>query len=365
MTVSYFAPLPPARTGVADYAAALLGALRKLGDVRRNFPSADVCLYHLGNNQLHKPMYRMALEYPGVVVLHDAVLNHFFLGWLPRERYIEEFVYNYGEWSRGLAAELWDQRSRSAQDPRYFSHPMLKRIAEVSRAVVVHNPAAARIVREHSSGATVYEIPHLFAPPRPVPLAESLRWRDRNGIPQAAFLFGVFGHLRESKRLPAVLAAFDDLRREDLKVALLVAGDFASPDLERALAPCLKAPGIVRCGFAPPDLFWTLAAAVDGCINLRYPSAGETSGIAIRLMGIGKPVIVTASEENSRFPEPSCLRVETAAERPMLAAHMRLLAASPVAAREIGRHAAEHIAAGHDPDAVARRYWEVLCSHSS
>jgi hypothetical protein len=108
----------------------------------------DVALYHLGNNPLHREIYRRALAEPGVVVLHDAVLHHFFLGALDRAAYIDEFVYNYGEWHRGLAREdLWRARASSGFDRRYFDYPMLKRIAERSRAVVVHNPAAARMVR--------------------------------------------------------------------------------------------------------------------------------------------------------------------------------------------------------------------------
>jgi hypothetical protein len=72
--------MPPARTGVADYSAALVAALRKIGDVSINDPDADISLYHLGNNQLHRPIYERALAHPGVVVLHDAVLHHFFWG---------------------------------------------------------------------------------------------------------------------------------------------------------------------------------------------------------------------------------------------------------------------------------------------
>ena len=46
MTVGFYAPLPPARSGVADYAAALLPALRRLGSVKVNSSRAGVCLYH-------------------------------------------------------------------------------------------------------------------------------------------------------------------------------------------------------------------------------------------------------------------------------------------------------------------------------
>ena len=44
----------------------------------------------------------------------------------------------------GLAEELWQARAASGADHRYFQFPMLKRVAERSRAVIVHNPAAAR-----------------------------------------------------------------------------------------------------------------------------------------------------------------------------------------------------------------------------
>jgi glycosyltransferase involved in cell wall biosynthesis len=242
--VAYCAPLPPARTGVADYAAALLTALRRHGSVEPHARHADVALYHLGNNPLHREIYRRALAEPGVVVLHDAVLHHFFLGALGRDAYIEEFVYNYGEWQRALAEEMWRARASSGFDRRYFEYPMLKRIAERSRAVVVHNPAAARMVRQHSPVATVIEIPHLFAPPELPPAAAVVRMRQSLGVPAHEFLFGVFGYLRESKRLFAVLRAFDRLRQARphacANARLLVAGPFVSSDLARAVGPRLR-----------------------------------------------------------------------------------------------------------------------------
>ena len=153
MKVGFYSPLPPARTGVADYSAALLRALAPLGEVEVNARQADICLYHLGNNRLHAEIYQRALENPGVVVLHDAVLHHFLLGSLSEREYIAEFTYNYGAWSEDLARDLWRQRAGSAADPRYFRYPLLKRVAERSRAVIVHNPGAARMVAQHAPGA--------------------------------------------------------------------------------------------------------------------------------------------------------------------------------------------------------------------
>src|SRR5580698_2347664 len=149
--------MPSAPTGVADYAAALFTAMRAIGELSLNAPG-EVNLYHLGNNQLHREIYTRAIDHPGVAVLHDAVLHHFFLGNLPEQEYIDEFAYNYD--SPDLASELWRDRARSAAGPRYFAYPMLKRIALRSKAIVVHNPGAAAAVLRHASDTRVIEIPH-------------------------------------------------------------------------------------------------------------------------------------------------------------------------------------------------------------
>ena len=361
MTVGFFAPLPPAPTGVADYAEALLRALRQFGDVNIDDLRASVALYHIGNNQLHAAIYDRALAHPGIVVLHDAVLQHFFLGRLTEQQYIDEFVFNYGEWTRSLAADLWTHRARSASDPRYFSWPMLKRIVTTARAIIVHNPAAAAIVRQHAPDARIIEIPHLFLPPQIPSEADTLRFRQELGLAPRTLLVGLFGHQRESKRLPVVLRAIEQAWDGGVDARLLIAGMFASSDLERALASRLSDARVIRVGYLAEADFWRYAAAVDLCINLRYPTAAETSGIAIRMMGIGKPVVFSSGDEIARIPEDACLRIEIGpTEQDLLANYILWLARDREAAEQIGRRAAAHIQEHHDVTAVARLYWDAI-----
>ena len=364
MTVGFHAPLPPARTGVADYAASLLTALRRHGSVGVDARRADVRLYHLGNNQFHRGIYQRALVRPGVVVLHDAVLQHFFLGWLNEQEYVKEFVFNYGEWHRELARHLWRGRASSALSERYYAYPMLRRIAEASHAVVVHNPAAARMVREHAPAARIVEIPLLFAPVELPSDAEVQRYRQTLGLSPRQFVFGVFGYLRESKRVMNILRAFDAIRRAAPHSVLLFAGDFVSQDLARAAEPLLGAPGVLHRHHLPEREFWLAASAVDACINLRYPGAGETSAISVRLMGIAQPVMVTLGEETSRYAETACFRIPPGvAEKASLTEHSIVAASLPQTAREIGKRGARHIHSFHSLERVSELYWETLCAY--
>jgi glycosyltransferase involved in cell wall biosynthesis len=354
--IGFHSPLPPARTGVAEYSFALKKALEATDTIEVNSANADLDLYHIGNNQLHAAIYQRALSKPGVVVLHDAVLQHFFLGSLDQDSYITEFTFNYGEWSRDFAQSLWRDRAGSGADPRYFQYPMLKRIAANSRAVIVHNPAAAALVQAHSAATAIHQIPHLFDPPAPVPPYEVESLRRDLGVKPGAFLLGVFGHLRESKRLATVLRAV----RKVPHLQLLVCGEFASTDLARALAPELK--DVIRVGYLPDDSnWWRHAAAVDACVNLRFPAAGETSGIAIRLMGIGKPVILSSGLETKDFPPEACIRIETGiAEEDMLVDILLWLSRHPNDAQEIGARAKQHIAEVHALAVVAALYRKCL-----
>src|SRR5260370_32607963 len=109
--------------------------------------------------------------------LRGAVLQQFLLGSRTEQEYLDTFVYNYGEWHRGTAQELWRGRAGSALSERYYAYAMLRQIAEVSKAIIVHNPAAARIVKDHAPDARVVEIPHLFAPPDPMSAGEILSFR--------------------------------------------------------------------------------------------------------------------------------------------------------------------------------------------
>ena len=364
MTVGFFAPLPPARTGVADYASALLRRLRRRGRLAIAPRRADINLYHLGNNHLHAGIYRRAISEPGVVVLHDAVLHHFFLGTLPAQQYITEFVYNYGEWTRGLAESLWTTRARSAADHRYFEYPMLRRICETSRAVMVHNPAAAAMVLRHAPQARVVEVPMPFEPGEPVPGAEIERTRRALNAAGRTLLFGIFGHLRESKRILPVLRAF---RRLDSRhVVLLLAGDIGSRDLERAIAPFLHDAHVRRLFYSPEREFRVTAAATDVCINLRSPAAGETSAITASFMGIGKPVLVTDAAEVSRLPESACIRIPSGLpEEAAVEEVARWLIALPQHARDIGARAREYVVRNQDPERVADVYWQTLASARS
>src|SRR3984893_8724375 len=87
MKVAYYSPMPPSRSGIADYSALLLPSLRErieevlVAERGRRAPTADVALYHVGNDpDAHGWIVDALRERPGVVVMHEFVLHHLIAG---------------------------------------------------------------------------------------------------------------------------------------------------------------------------------------------------------------------------------------------------------------------------------------------
>jgi glycosyltransferase involved in cell wall biosynthesis len=226
--------------------------------------------------------------------------------------------------------------------------------------VIVHNPGAAQIARAHGA-ERIYVIPHFFEP-RPIPdAAAAALFRQRIGVDHGTVLFGIFGYLRETKRVLPCIHVFRRLRAAGLNVGLLIAGEAVSPDFQRMLAEESGDRAIRRTGHLSESDLTIAGAAVDCCLNLRYPAAGETSGIAIRLMGLGRPVVLTAAEESAAIPDTAALRVPPGiAEEAGLFDTMAALATFRQMGREIGKRARLHVLEHHSLRVVAQQYWRVI-----
>jgi len=154
--VAFFSPLPPAKSGIADYSAALLEELRRLADVtpfsakpeRFQRSDFDVVLYQIGNNAFHDFCYESALEHPGVVVVHEANLHHL----------IADITIKRGDWDAyvrevehdaGPAALQYALRVRRLEvGPDYDGVPMLRRLLENSKAAIVHSSCVESELRK-------------------------------------------------------------------------------------------------------------------------------------------------------------------------------------------------------------------------
>jgi len=64
---------------------------------------------------------------------------------------------------------------------------------------------------------------------------------------------------------------------------------------------------VQRLDYVPEERMWSLMAACDVLVNLRFPTMGETSGSAIRALSLGRPLIVSDVGWFSELPDGAVL----------------------------------------------------------
>jgi glycosyltransferase involved in cell wall biosynthesis len=375
MKIAFFSPLPPVRSGIADYSEALLSALRPLAEVEvftelpaRFDPAAfDALLYQMGNNVYHDFTYEMALRHPGIVVMHEGNLHHLICDRTIKKNDWDGYL-REAEHEGGAEALAFARRVRALEvGPDYDGLPMLRRLLEFTRALIVHSDFVAGQCRAAGFAGPIARIPHGAWMPEEegvVAQADRLGTRQKLGLAPDAPLIGVFGFLKPYKRIAESLRALRRLRRLRPDVRMILVGE-PHPDLklDHLLATLELGDAVRVLGFTPISEFVHLMAACDVVLNLRYPTVGESSGTLLRSLGLGKPVLVSDIGSFREFPDDICLKVPVnEMEEDLLFEYLNLLVSRPSLARGMGERARAWVRRECRWEVAARRYLEFCQS---
>lgn len=388
--------MPPARSGVAGRSAELVPALRARGievgvyeqECSHDFPPRhiqhpyDLTVFQFGNSSHHDFIWPYAVRYPGLVVLHDTRLHHARAAALLREGrasdYRAEFAWNHP----ALSPDLAELAVAGMDSALYYDWPMLRALVERSRGVAVHGDGAAADLREalaRTSPTTALD-DRLFV----IRLGEGEAWGDERrlaarqrlraqyGVDDDEVVFGVFGGLTPEKRLPQIFAALQALPQTP-RARLLLAGAAAA---HFDLAAEIAARGLERVtivtGYLPSDEDITAhLAACDVSLNLRWPTARETSGPWLRALAAGLPTIVTDLVHHGDVPsldprtwtvnaDPVTVAIDVLDEDHSLRVAMRRLARDADLRAQLGANAREWWRREHSVEAMVDDYVRII-----
>ena len=360
MKVAYYSPLPPSRSGIADYSTLLLPALRERVEVvvaekGKRAPAADVALYHVGNDpEAHGWIVDALNDRPGVVVLHEYVLHHLIAGITigrgNARGYLDAMERELGVAGRLLGLGVLDNLLPLLWETQPERYPLSGVVLDQARGLIVHSDYVADRARSAGYDGRLWRIQHPVWPP-PEPDAAT----DVVGDP----LIGCFGYLNMNKRIPQLLEAFASLRSRLPGARLLLVGAAGERfDVQRRLERLGLTEGVQRLDYVPEERMWALMAACDVLVNLRYPTMGETSGSAIRALSLGKPLLVSDVGWFSELPDDVALKIPVdELEVVTLAAALEFAAEHRAA---LGSAARTYVEREHSLSSVADAYVAAL-----
>ena len=385
--LAFVSPLPPERTGIADYSAELLPALAQYYDIdvvvdqehvddawinshcnirdvewlRKHSKEVGRVLYHLGNSPFHQHMLGLILEIPGTVVLHDFYISSL-MAWMELNAGFENV------WAKAL----YEAHGYGALRMRYLDVEAAKRnypvnldILQQSQGIIVHSNYSRQLGQQWYGNDFPVDwavIPLLRKPAAELDKSEA---KKQLGFEANDFVICSFGFLDPTKLNHRLLEAWlaSTLAR-DKSCHLIFVGENHAGNYGSILLQTIKTSGFSNririTGFASPKVFGQYLMAADMAVQLRTLSRGETSASALDCMNYALPLIVNANGSMAELNNEAVCMLPDEFEDSALIEAIETLWRQPEKRLQLGRLAKEIISDRHSPAKCAIRYVEVI-----
>ncbi|MEZ2222007.1 glycosyltransferase [Rhizobium sp. RCC_161_2] len=387
--LAYISPLPPERSGIADYSVELLPALGEFYDIdvvvnqdsvddvwvnkncqvrsiewfKENAWQYDRILYHFGNSVFHRHMFELARLFPGVVVLHD-----FYLSGIIAHMTIHDHL--TGFWERAL----YDSHGYPAVVDRYntansasivYRYPANMPAIRDALGVIVHSQHSKDLAAKFYGNNFAQDwgmVPHLRQlPTRP----DKSEIRKELGYHEDDFIvcsFGAMGQLKLNHRL--ISAWLNSELSQNKNSYLIFVGTEPEGEYAIQLKKLTSGHGstsqIKITGFAPPDSYRKYLAIADIAVQLRSLSRGETSGTSIDCMANELVAVVNAHGAMAELPVNCVTMIDDEFSDADLTSALESLYNDPVLRQGIGAAGRSYVENTLSPKAIAKSYSEQI-----
>jgi glycosyltransferase involved in cell wall biosynthesis len=389
MRLAYFSPLNPIESGISDYSEDLLKLLKEYFEIDiyvsgfspdnkyirekfniydiKNFKSNydkkhyDCSLYQVGNNHLaHEWIYKQALQKPGIVVMHDFAIHHMMaamtVGRDKPKLYLDEMQYAHGDKGFQAAQNYIKGQAPPPWETSAIDFPMNRKLLESARGVIVHSYFTRNLVKEVIPHVPVKVIP-LYGPIIQSPQFEYQEARNKLGIEKETNMIATFGFVTTSKRLDKILTALVRLHSDGYEFKFYTVGE-APGEIEAKIRQSeLPDDVVVLTGHVKLEQFVRYMKASDICVNLRYPVHGESSASLHRLLGMGKPVLVSNVGSFQEYPDDAVVKIDVNdKEEDQIYEALKLLLDDPQKRLDIGNASYTYAKENLDIEKAAKAY---------
>jgi glycosyltransferase involved in cell wall biosynthesis len=383
MKIAYFSPLTPVKSGISEYSEReVLPYIKDYFEIdliidsnykpsnkfiQENFKilpytefenNYDLLVYHMGNNPFHEYMYAMALKYPGLVIFHDPFLHHLQVHMTVAKKdeqgYREIMQYCLGNKGKttaenALISYIWP----------HFEYPLVKKLVDSSKGTIVHSKFAREIILKEAKTSLIKQIK------MPISISNSIKnskLREQLKISKDTLVIGSFGHVGFYKRLDVALKAFSEFQKIFPNTVFLIAGAFQTKEFEKEIHSLIKKlkieKKVIKTGYVD-DLF-SYVEITDIVVQLRYPTAGETSIITLQIMGLGKPLLVSNVGSFKELPDDSVIKVNIdSLEEKTILSGLQTLSKNNTRS-QLGNNAKKYVEFEHDPKKIAYEFYDFV-----
>jgi len=390
--LAYVSPLPPEKSGIADYSAGILKALGKYYDIDlitrldvidskdlvelfdtktiKQFydcaDSYDHIMYHFGNSHFHEHMISMIAKFPGVVVAHDIffsdLLHHLEHGH-PNDSYYKN-IFRTGLYeSHGYPA--LKELSVKGRDEAINHFPTNNTYLRFAKGIIVHSDHAKQMVSQWNCPELLEDISLVKLPRREANDVSRAEARKTLGIPEDAFIFASFGSLSYAKQADQILKAWLSSSLSNNKDCYLYfvgqsSDSFFVHEIKRLIDTRSDARRMIVTGFVDAEMYEQYLSAADVGIQLRRRSRGESSISILDCFSHKLPTIINACGSFEEIPDETVFKLPADFKKKELVSAMETLHKDAKLRKRLQTTGYEYYIENHTPEIVARQYAGAL-----
>lgn len=243
-------------------------------------------IFLLANNNPHTEIYKHFLKNNGIVVFHDLSL-FWLLDGVHSKKYIYQAEFGNSSQSNFMVLNSLCNRLRDlAIHSAYYN----KSICDHMLGAIVHSNHGVYAIKSKAGGAKRVSILNLYN--------NKEMYYDVRGVSQKVKIL-LCGYMAPYKNVDFVLESLKTINSEFFKknVTITIAGAWEEKFKKRCmqLLMSLKSSYDVKIldQYLTDEVMILLQKESDVIINLRYPTCGESSGVAAEILNTGKAVLVT------------------------------------------------------------------------
>jgi glycosyltransferase involved in cell wall biosynthesis len=382
--MAYVSPLPPERTGIADYSFDLLPELSKFYKIYvvtdqqffepsiqtdfevkstawfgENFKEIDRVVYQMGNSPFHSHMLGLISDFPGIVVLHDFYLSGLY-----------EWVENFAMVENFWADELYESHGYKAIGEKFKNvdvkliYPVSYKMFAASLGVIVHS-RFSKSLKElwfPQMERSIDVIPHLREPRVSL---DKKTVRSELGLEEDDFLICSFGHLAPTKLNMDLLDCWtrSSLGKEGNSKLIFVGeneGGQYGEDLLNFIQSNNLTDRVKITGFASKELYQKYLTVSNVAVQLRTDSRGETSGAVLDCLNYSLPVIVNANGSMAEIDSSAVVMLQDKFQDTDLIDALEELWQSEEKRIQLSYNAEAMIKSRHLPEICAVKYFDSI-----
>ena len=387
--LAFISPLPPEKSGIADYSAELLPELAKhyeidvvvaqdfVADswVQANHPIRSVewfkmhanqydrILYQFGNSTFHQHMFSLLEEYPGVIVLHDFYLSGI-VAHMDATGYAAGFFAKELYYAHGYQA-VCEHLQTTDTFTIVQKYPCNLSVLQNAIGIFVHSQYSCQLAEKwYGVGASRdwHTVPLLRASVQSI---DRIAARKALGIKEADFVVCSFGWIDPVKLNHRLLEAFlGSTLANDSVCRLIFVGENSSGEYGLSLSATIEKSSarnrLEITGWVDMNAFRQYLAASDVAVQLRTLSRGETSAAVLDCMNYGIPTIVNANGSMAEIPSNVIWRLPDDFADAELIQALETLYQDLERRRELGDRARNYIREFHSPQKIAIQYHNIM-----